>query len=420
MQTMEVRREVHPEARPATELVLAGNGPGELSGWIRPTAEAARAMALADGRTIRLTLALLPTQFAGGTELATVRGWNLFDRIIPPGECLRLAAGLGSLQTLPHAVLVHLGGELWLSSRLASRLGLPACAFSETVLIASRHRSFARIFVPTEGHAAELRARSVPEHKIVVTGDPRAAKPAQVRRHTLNLSAANAAASPTGRGGGSDMIAVLPGSRDRFFRTATPLFLEIATALAAVRPEVSVAVIVSPFVTAETLAAVRQSTVVRRSPVPVRWITGDPWPVLAGTRMALTLPGTATLELAAAGIPFAVVLPTDHIAVAAVEGPLEWIARVTGLHWTLKRFALARYRSQMKFVALPNQRAGRQIVPEWVGRWTPQDIAHRVHRLLDDPMGMTAMAAALAGLYESDAAAPSRIAGAAVALAGAR
>ncbi|MGH2348322.1 MAG: hypothetical protein ACRDFT_02510, partial [bacterium] len=360
-----------------------------------------------------------PTQFAGGAELETVRAWNVFDRIVPPGECLRLGAGLGSLPMLPHAALVHLGGDLWLSSRLASRLGLPACAFSETLLIASRHRGFVRIFVPTRGHAADLRARGVPDEKIVVTGDPRAAKPAQVRRQALNQTAASGSGQPMGVTRG-DTIALLPGSRDRFFRTAVPLFLEIAAALAAIRPGVRAVVVVSPFVTADTLAAVRQSPVVRRSAVPVRWVTGDAWTVLAGARMALTLPGTSTLELAAAGIPFAVILPTDRIAVAAMEGPLEWIARVTGLHRPLKRLALARYRSQMKFVALPNQRAGRQIAPEWVGRWTPQDIAQRVHRLLDDPMEMTAMSAALASLYEPDAAAPSRIAGTALALAEAR
>jgi len=403
MQTLEASRETQPAPTSAIELVLAGNGPGELAGWIRPTAEAARA----GGRTVRLTLAMLPTQFAGGTELDTVRSWQLFDRIIPPGECVRLAAGLGSLDTLRRAALVHLGGDLWLSSRLAARANLPAAAFSETSLIASRHRVFARIFVPTAGHAAVLRARGVPSEKLIVTGDPRAAGPAAAR--TL------AVAAPA-----EEIIALLPGSRDRFFRTAAPLFLETAAALAAIRPEVSIVVVVSPFVTAETLAAVRQSTVARTGAVPVRWIIGDPWPFLAGARMALTLPGTSTLELAAAGVPFAVVLPTDRIALAAVEGPLEWIARATGLHRALKRLALARYRSQMKFVALPNQRAGRQIAPEWVGRWTPQDVAHQVHRLLDDPAELTAMSAALAELYEPDVAAPSRIAGAAFALAGTR
>jgi len=107
-----------------TELILAGNGPGELAGWIRPTAEAAKAAARTNGQPVRLTLALLPTQFAGGTELDTARSWNLFDRILPPGDCLRLAAGVGSLEVSPHAVLVHLGGDPWLSGRLADVLTL--------------------------------------------------------------------------------------------------------------------------------------------------------------------------------------------------------------------------------------------------------------------------------------------------------
>ncbi|HEV8353171.1 MAG TPA: hypothetical protein VGR24_03120, partial [bacterium] len=381
-----------------------GNGPGELSGWIRPTAEAARAQARSSGRPVRLTLALLPTQFAGGAELETVRSWRLFDRIIEPATCVRLAAGLGSLETLRRGALVHLGGDLWLSSRLAARAGLPAAAFSETLLIASRHRGFARIFVPTGGHAAALRDRGVPSDKIVVTGDPRAAAPAEAG--TLAVAAPR-----------DDIIALLPGSRDRFFRTAGPIFLEIAAALAAIRPQMRAVVVVAPFITPDTLAAVRHPAGNGTTP-PVQWLTGDPWPVLTRARFALTLPGTSTLELAAAGIPFAVVLPTDHVALAPVEGLLEWIARITGLQRPLKRAILARYRARMQFLALPNQRAGRQIAPEWIGSPAAEDLARRVDDLLNDPPALAAMAAALSELYAPDAAAPSRIAASAYALAG--
>lgn len=405
-----------------TELILAGNGPGELAGWIRPTAEAAKAAARMNGQPVRLTLALLPTQFAGGTELDTARSWNLFDRILSPGDCLRLAAGVGSLEVSPHAVLVHLGGDLWLSARLADRLRIPACAFSETPLIATRHRRFGRILVPTDAHAAALRARGVPAAKISVTGDPRAARPALARRQAMNPRAASGsaqadvpamAASPP-----PEVLMLLPGSRDRLFSAAMALFGEIAAALRAIRPGIDTAVIVSPFVSHTALVAAQEDAERRWPTLRLRWITGDPWPELARATFALSVPGTTTLELAAAGIPFAAVVHLDYIGVAAVEGPLEWIARATGLHRFIKRMVLHRYVRRAGYLTLPNQRAGREIVPEWIGRWTPEEIANRLNTLLDTPGALTAMSAALAQLYEPDVAAPSAIVAAAMQAAG--
>lgn len=393
-----------------TDLILAGNGPGELAGWIRPTAEAARTAAATDGQAVRLTLALLPTQFAGGAELETVQSWHLFDRIIPPMQSLRLAAGLGSLDVLPAAVLVHLGGDLVMSSRLASHLRIPACAFSETTLIASRHRRFSRIFVPTGAHATALRARGVPEAKIVVSGDPRAAAPAAARRDARLPTPATA--------DDREIIALLPGSRDRLFRTAVPITLDIAAALLAERPQATFLVIVSPFITHSTLLAVQREAAARLRTLPLRWVTGNPWPDLMRTTVALTLPGTTTMELAAAGVPFAVVVDLDQIGLAAIEGPLDWVAHITGLHRLIKQQALNRYRRTMGYLALPNQRAGREIAPEWVGRWTPADVANRLNTLLDDTEALAAMSAALSQLYDRDVAAPSAIVAAAMQAAG--
>lgn len=403
MQTYQTVHRDAADAVPGTELILAGNGPGELAGWIRPTAEAVRA----GGAHVRLTLALLPTQFSGGAELETVRSWRLFDRIIAPMEALRAAAGIGSLDVLPAAALVHLGGDLWLSSALASHLGIAACAFSETTLIASRHSRFDRIFVPTAAHATALQARGVPQAKILITGDPRAAGPARARREA-NSSAAGAA---------GETIALLAGSRDRFFRAALPIFLDIAGALARIRPRASFDVIVAPFVTRPALRAAQHDATRRHPALPLRWVTGGPWPDLTRTTLALTLPGSVTIELAAGGTPFAVVVPIDQVGVAAVEGPLEWIARLTGLHRLVKRIALERYRRRFTFLALPNQRAGREVAPEWVGRWTAGDIANRLSSLLDDPQALADMNATLSQLYVADAPAPSRIAGAALELA---
>src|SRR5713101_3937675 len=122
------------------DLLLVGNGPGELTGWIHPVASVARQLAPTD---LRLTLVLSPTQFAGGREIDVVKSWGLFDRILTPGEGTRLALGARNLDVDRQVAVIHLGGDLWFSARVARRLRAPAGAFAETPLILRRHRAFA-------------------------------------------------------------------------------------------------------------------------------------------------------------------------------------------------------------------------------------------------------------------------------------
>jgi len=88
-----------------TELVLVGNGPGELTGWVRPVARAARQIGPPD---LRLTLVLSPTQFAGGREFDVVKSWELFDRLLTPAEGIRLALGISRLETGQQTSVIHL------------------------------------------------------------------------------------------------------------------------------------------------------------------------------------------------------------------------------------------------------------------------------------------------------------------------
>lgn len=372
------------------ELILAGNGPGELSGWVRPIARAARTRAKETHRDLRITLAMLPTQFAGGQEAQVARSWGLFDRILDPMACVRLALGLGGLSVAPHAAVVHLGGDLWLSARLAKQLHLPACALTETTAIARRHRAFGKIFATSESLAARLGQAGVPLEKLVVSGDPRAdvfAEVASTRTapppHTLNSD------------NGHYTLTMLPGSRDRFFQYLAPFFADIGGELASLHPAMTFQIVTSPFLSPHLVEQVQENTARAWPHLHIDWIR-DPLPVALGhTDLALTIPGTNTLELAMAGVPFAVVVPTLRIAAIPAEGMLEWIGRIPGIGPLVKTIAFHLYFARPRFVALPNIRAGRAVVPEWVGKLTPSDLAHRLAELLHHPEQRAAIATAL-------------------------
>ncbi len=389
------------------ELVLAGNGPGELAGWVRPVARAARALGGAD---FRLTLVLSPTQFAGGREPDVVRGWNLFDRTVPPRDAVRVALGLRRLAVPRTACVVHLGGDLWFSSRLARRLGVPACAFAETPLVARRHAGFVKIFAASEELARQLGADGVPTDKIMVTGDPRVDAVMDGVGQILS-------SAPAGGEGNRVIISILPGSRDRYVRELLPYFMNVAEAAAAVRPGLTFQVIASQFLSPRFVAYSKDDVNRRWPALHVEWITKEPWPALRRSDLVLTVPGTNTAELGMLGVPFAAIVPVELLDRVPAEGLLEWLGRIPVAGRLIKRVAADRYFARPRLLALPNLRAGRVVVPEWIGRWTPAELANRVLELLDDAPRRAAIRAALREVYPAPGGAARAIAERALAIA---
>ncbi|OGR98588.1 MAG: hypothetical protein A2V88_07725 [Elusimicrobia bacterium RBG_16_66_12] len=390
------------------ELILAGNGPGELSGWIAPVARAARSAA---GNDLRLTLALSPSQFASGRESDVVRGWNLFDRVLDPRTCLRVASGLQQVPVDDASALIHLGGDLWLSGRLAARLRIPACALVETVLIARRHAAFRRIFAVSDALARQLAERGVSPAKIVTTGDPRGDAMGTTPR---------AGTSPAARGEDAFVVSILPGSRDRVYTVLVPYFLRVAHALAAAVPDVRFNIIVSPYLSRDAVAAVRADASRQWPSLALKWVTEDGWAALAASDFVLTIPGTNTLELAMLAIPFAVVVDTTLVPLASMEGALEWITRVPGIGPALRRRVLMRYLARLRFASLPNIRLGRAVVPEWVGRWPPEELAKQVAAWLQAPDKREALRRELQETFALHPGAAQAIASSALELAAAR
>jgi hypothetical protein len=398
------------------DLILAGNGPGELTGWVRPVARAARMVGPAD---LRLTLVLSPTQFAGGREADVVKSWGIVDRILTPGQSTRLALGMGHLEVGPKTALVHLGGDLYFSIRVARRLRAPAGAFAETPLIVRRHRAFARIFAASETLAQELRAQGVPKERIVVTGDPRVdavLDGAHLPSLSRGANGTIASARPPGEGADA-IVSIFAGSRDRYFRALLPYFMATAEALALKRPGVTFQVIAAEFLAPEVLSAMQEETRRRWPSLRVVWVTRDPWDAVARGGLTLTIPGTNTAELAILGAPFAVVVPLQLLDTVPTEGLLEYVGRIPGVGRLIKREAVRRYFAQPRLMALPNLRAGRAVVPEWIGRWTPAELANRVLDLLNDAPRRSSIQRELRQVYPAFGGASDAIARQALALA---
>ena len=376
----------------AGELVIVANGPGELSGWAVPLARAARAWAASQDRPLQLSLVLPPCQVASGYEKPFAMGQGVFHRIFGPKDCLAFVTGWRRFPSAGPGCVLHLGGDLWYSATLARRFGFPAFAYVETTLIRKRAHRFERAFVPSPELAERLVRRGVPAHRLSVVGDIRV-------EHLQTIPAA----IPFARG--RPRVALLPGSREWILRLALPFLLGLVPAVRALRPEVEFALIVSPFL---------PSSMIRRAisaggNLGCDVVDRDQLETAAQCDLAITYPGTNTVELAVLGVPMLVVLPLHHPQAIRTPGLNEWLSRIPGMAGLTKSIIVAAYTRRHKLLAWPNREAGRMITPEMVGRIAPLQVARRTIEMLDDQAALQRIAQELRTLYPPARGATTRI-----------
>ena len=158
------------------------------------------------------------------------------------------------------------------------------------------------------------------------------------------------------------LYGLLPGSRRQELRRMLPPFLQTAAAVHAQEPRARFRLV---------LPAALQSGL----PTLPDYITVTDGgaAALEGCRAALTKSGTITLELAVMGIP--------QVVAHRVHPVTYWVGRmvVTGV----------------RHIALPNILAGREVVPEFVQRFTPQQLAQTLCSLpAHQPVDLTALGGA--------------------------
>jgi len=169
---------------------------------------------------------------------------------------------------------------------------------------------------------------------------------------------------------GVPVVGLLPGSREQEIRQHLRVMLAAAARVKARRADVRFLV---PVAAPPLRPAVEGA--LRGSPVPAQAVDSSQ-EVMTVSTVLVTATGTATLEAALLGVPMVAVYR------------LPWPGMV-----------IARRLVSVRFAALPNLLADREIVPELLQeRMTPDAIAAEVLGLLDDPARREAMRADLRGV----------------------
>jgi hypothetical protein len=395
-------------------IAITANGPGEFAGWVRPLVAALRERDPA----VDIHVLCVPDDFATGREAAYVR--DLFPGVhaYPPAEYLRLALGRG-VEGLPEDVdrVQYLGGDLAHAARVRARLHgtLTTYKFSRKRYAAT----IERVFAVDAANVAQLEGWGTPPERIEIVG---------------NLAIDGALGEAAGTFGdrdddtsATDGIVLFPGSRKHEVANVFPMFLRVAVLLRRLLPGLPIAFAGSPFVPDDAVRA----ALVNGAPHPAVYgmrgelrdgailAEGERFPLVragmraaARARLAIAIPGTKLIELAALGVPAVVCMPLNAAELIVVPGPVQYVGKLPLIGMPVKRAAVRYAVRRFGHVAQPNIDAGRELEPEIGGTVLPSRVARLAAERWADAAWCARTGEALRAMYASHAGAARRMAAA--------
>ena len=157
-------------------------------------------------------------------------------------------------------------------------------------------------------------------------------------------------------------VALLPGSRSSEIVRFIPLYAQVARQLVAQHPDVSFVVPVASSFTRERVHTLCQQAGLYDLGVPIELVEGESnkFRALARCALAISKPGTVTLELALLSVPTIVIYRTS------------WLTYFLGYPFV-----------RVQYMGLPNLFLGKEVFPELMqGDCTAQNIALTAGKLL--------------------------------------
>jgi len=392
-------------------IAITANGPGEFAGWVRPLVAALRAR----DPSVDVHVLSVPDDFATGRETEYVE--RLFPGVhaFPTAAYLRLALGRG-VEGLPPEFdrVQYLGGDLSHAARVHARLGGTATSYKFS---RKKYASeFELVFAVDAASKKQLLEWGTPEERIRVVG---------------NLAIDGALGEASGAYGdppsdaAHDGIVLFPGSRKHEIANVFPLFVRVALNLRRMLPGVPVAFAGSPFVGDDELRAAlaRGGEHPLSYGAPAELVAGDivaegaRFPLVraamraaSSARLAITIPGTKVIELAALGIPAVVCTPFNAPELVVIGGPLQYVGKLPLIGTPVKRAAVLAVASKFEHFAQPNIDAGKELDVEIKGTLLPSQVAHVAAERWNDPAWCERTGTELRNLYRHHAGAAERMA----------
>ena len=381
-----------------TDILILSNGPGELMTWVYPFLKALEKSweiseelpeAIPKSKT-RISIALAPCQNASGQESQTAKSFPKVDRVLPQEQFFNflLWGKTPDWQWSKQGIVVFLGGDQFFAVAIAKRLGYKILIYAEWE---ARWCRWVDLFaVRNEAVLAKIPASC--QYKATVIGDLMVDRLAQPR--------AASAAKP--------QICLMPGSKGNKLKIGVPLMVAIADIIKQQRPDVEFVIPLAPTTTPEILAQYAQvyfptadsegSTAIlvdgnlltAKGTLIKLYHQFPAHEVITSSQLCLTTVGANTAELASLHQPMLVLLPTNFTDLkVGWDGLLGLLAAAPLLGKVLSRLINLILISQIarkgQLLSWPNIWAGEAIVPEFLGKLTPTQVADQVLFYLDRP-----------------------------------
>jgi lipid-A-disaccharide synthase len=375
------------------DIVITSNSPGEIYSFVKPVVKSIKEKI----PSARIILVVMPCQFAGGREIEVARTFPEIYEIIFPEEfnawMFRNTPPKG-ITFSKKGILLFLGGDLFQAASLAKKLDYKAAAYINDRFGWKKH--YAEFFVADDRMAKKALKKKIPTNKIRIVGDLMAdgqRDPASKEKWGLDNN--------------RPVITFMPGSRPNHARHMASFFIRAAE-LIAQRTQAQFVFGLSPYISIVALEKYISGNednyfikhglgsrarlinenglryILSESGLKILVIDTSPYEAMDVSDLILTIPGTNTAEAASMGKPMIVLLPLNKTDVLLFEGFIGLAGNIPFIGAGIKKLAAFILNRTIMFMALPNIKAGRFIVPELRGILTPAQAAEKAVEMLSD------------------------------------
>lgn len=364
------------------EAVLVSNGPGELYTWAYPVYKTIRELQ----PDWKISISLIPCQYASGKEAEIAATFGA-DGVSTPQEFLtytttgKRPAALGD----ETGFVISLGGNQNMALQLGRRLGYPTYSYK---FVPAWNKDLKRLFVHDEIALKKARRLGVPEDRLELIGNLVADAVDYVAPAVVS---------------GSPQILLMAGTRDGFSIFLIPFIIAVADYLHAYFPNASFVWPVSRLLSEQTIregiagkerailegmgGSREGQTILTPSGAKIVMIEEhERHAHMRSADLAITIPGTNTLELGIAGLPSIVILPMNKPEAIPLDGLGHWLGLIPLVGKYIKRHAVKLFVEGLDVpVSLPNRTAGEDLMLELKGKITAQQVASEARQLLEKP-----------------------------------
>ncbi len=375
--------------KPSLVVLIITNGPGELSTWVKPVAERLHKKLSMQPKNleanISLRLLLVPCPNATGQEMEVAKKMKQFELITPAKSFWKILLNPNKFGYWPSkGIVVFLGGDQFWSVLISARLRYRHITYAEWIARWPQWND--RISAMSEKVRNRIPKKYRQRCKVV--GDLMA---------DINQSTIKEKNLAKGK-----WIAIMPGSKRAKLSIGVPFLLEVTDRLKKLEPEYNFLLPIAPTTSIQEIEYLNSelnpiakkykskiamilhaqenelaSRLITEKGAQIHLIENHPaHDFLRQCDLAITTVGANTAELGALNIPMIVFVPTQHLHVMqAWDGWVGILTRIPIMKWLFKLLITTWKVKNHKYLAWPNISSGRMIVPERIGKITPEDIA---------------------------------------------